>query len=75
MKYVREDTNEFKANSIRGASVSKAAGEVFIFASLLSQPLGMLLVLLFNAVCRPYTRSKFIFWKCNSQVEVSDVCL
>lgn len=43
MKYVREDTNEFKANSIRSASVSKAAGEMlFIFESLLSQPLGIL---------------------------------
>lgn len=34
MKYVREDTNEFKANSIRSASVSRAAGEMFIFKSL-----------------------------------------
>lgn len=71
MKYVREDTNESRANSIRGASVSKAAGEMFIFTSLLSQSLGMLLALLFNAVCRPYTHSKFIFWKCSSQVETT----
>lgn len=36
------------------ASVSKAAGEMlFIFESLLSQALGILLALLFNAVCRP----------------------
>lgn len=54
------------------ASVSKAAGEMlFIFESLLSQPLGILLALLFNAVCRPYTRSKFIIWKCNNQVDAS----
>lgn len=69
MKYVREDTNEFKANSIRSASVSRAAGEMFIFKSLLSQPFGILLALLFNAVYRPYTRSKFIIWKCNNQVD------
>lgn len=54
MKYVRKDKNEFKANSIRSASVSKAAGKMlFIFESLLGQPLGILLALLFNAVCRP----------------------
>lgn len=72
MKYAREDTNEFKANSIRSASVSKAAGGMlFIFQSLLSLPLGILLALLFNAAHRPYTLSKFIIWKCNNQVDVS----
>lgn len=72
MKYAREDTNEFKANSIRSASVSKAAGGMlFIFKTLFSQPLGVLLAHLFNAVHRPYTLSKFVIWKYNSQVDVS----
>lgn len=71
MKYAREDTNEFKANSIRSASVSKAAGGMlFIFQSLLSLPLGILLALLFNAAHRPYTLGQFIIWKCNNQVDV-----